>query len=394
MIPRPKSRAPLIGITADLSSRDSRPSKLHKEATLFLSQRYCRAVEVAGGLPLLLPPILSKASAKRLLQRLDGLLISGGNFDIHPSYYGEKPVPALGELKPERTEFELELVNVALARDLPLLGICGGAQAINVALGGSLYQDIATQFPNPAKHQMSHKKTTGGHAISINPGTRLHRILRRTRLEVNTTHHQAVKRPGRGLIVNATAGDGVIEGIESSRQSFVLGVQWHPERYEAMAPDTDPNVRLFHAFQAMIVHIGLMRTSYGSILRGAGGNPKAIDRAGWSLLKTKVTMFALAGVFGMLAGMSLIGLTTSADANIALRYTLLSIAGVILGGGEFTGGRISPIGAVIGALTLTLAGSFLTFLRLSPDWQIGAQGAILILVLAIRLLLSRREARR
>jgi ribose transport system permease protein len=137
-----------------------------------------------------------------------------------------------------------------------------------------------------------------------------------------------------------------------------------------------------------------MRTSYGSILRGAGGNPKAIDRAGWSLLRTKVTMFTLAGVFGMLAGMSLIGLTTSADANIAARYTLLSIAGVILGGGEFVGGRVSPIGAVIGAITLTLAGSFLSFLRISPDWQIGATGAILIIVLALRAVINWGEERR
>ena len=148
------------------------------------------------------------------------------------------------------------------------------------------------------------------------------------------------------------------------------------------------------AIIAAAAHVGLMRTAYGSILRGSGGNPKAIGRAGWSLLKTKVTMFALAGFFGMLAGLCLIGLTTSADATIALRYTLLSIAGVILGGGEFVGGRVSPVGAVIGAITLTLAGSFLSFLRIPPDWQIGAQGAILIIVLALRALLTYGEARR
>ena len=145
---------------------------------------------------------------------------------------------------------------------------------------------------------------------------------------------------------------------------------------------------------AAIVHIGLMRSAYGVVLRGAGGNPRSVARAGWSLLRTKVTMFALAGFFGVLSGLSLIGLTTSADANIALRYTLLSIAGVILGGGEFVGGRISPIGAVIGAVTLTLAGSFLSFLRIPPDWQIGAQGAILIIVLALRVLINRAEVRR
>ncbi|MQT15445.1 ABC transporter permease [Segnochrobactrum spirostomi] len=145
---------------------------------------------------------------------------------------------------------------------------------------------------------------------------------------------------------------------------------------------------------ALVVHLGLMRSAAGAVLRGAGGNPAAIARAGWSLLRAKVTMFALAGFFGVLSGLSLVGLTTSADANIALRYTLLSIAGVILGGGEFVGGRVSPIGAVIGAMTLTLAGSFLSFMRISPDWQIGAQGAILIVVLALRAVANRLEGAR
>ena len=144
---------------------------------------------------------------------------------------------------------------------------------------------------------------------------------------------------------------------------------------------------------ALVVHVGLMRSAFGTVLRGAGGNPKSLERAGWSILRIKMTMFALAGFFGVLSGMALVGLTTSADANIALRYTLLSIAGVILGGGEFVGGRVSPVGAVIGAVTLALAGSFLSFLRLNPDWQIGAQGAILILVLALRVLIGRAEAR-
>jgi ribose transport system permease protein len=144
---------------------------------------------------------------------------------------------------------------------------------------------------------------------------------------------------------------------------------------------------------AALVHIGLMGTSYGAILRGSGGNPNAIARAGWSLLKTKVVMFALAGVFGVVSGLALIGLTTSADANIGKGYTLLSIAGVILGGGEFVGGRVSPIGAVIGALTLTLAGSLLNFMRVSPDWQVGAQGAILIIVLAARAIINRTDRR-
>ena len=145
---------------------------------------------------------------------------------------------------------------------------------------------------------------------------------------------------------------------------------------------------------AALAHFGLMRTSYGAVLRGAGGNGQAIGRAGWSLLRTKMIMFGLAGVFGVLSGMALIGTTTSGDANIGNGYTLLSIAGVILGGGEFVGGRVSPIGAVIGALTLAMAASpLLTFMHIPPDWQVAANGAILIIVLAARVLISRRERR-
>jgi ribose transport system permease protein len=144
---------------------------------------------------------------------------------------------------------------------------------------------------------------------------------------------------------------------------------------------------------AIVGHWLVMRSSFGVVLRGVGGNQRTVERAGWSVLRARATAYALAGLFAVLAGMSLVGLTTSADANIAVRYTLLSIAGVILGGGEFVGGRVSPIGAVIGAMTLTLAASFLSFLKISPDWQIGAQGAILIIVLALRLVLARAERR-
>ena len=146
---------------------------------------------------------------------------------------------------------------------------------------------------------------------------------------------------------------------------------------------------------AAVGYVGLMRTSYGAILRGAGGNALAISRAGWSLLKAKTLLFALTGVFGVLSGMALVGITTSADANIGNGYTLLSIAGVILGGGEFVGGRVSPVGAVIGALTLALAASpLLTFMHIPPDWQVAANGAILIIVLAARVLISHRGAER
>lgn len=144
---------------------------------------------------------------------------------------------------------------------------------------------------------------------------------------------------------------------------------------------------------ALIAHLVVMKSSFGVLVRGVGGNARSVARSGWSVIGIRAGAYALAAVLAILSGIALVGLTTSADANIALRYTLLSIAGVILGGGEFVGGRVSPVGAVIGALTLTLAGSFLSFLRISPDWQIGAQGAILIIVLGLRLLLNRAEKR-
>ena len=160
----------------------------------------------------------------------------------------------------------------------------------------------------------------------------------------------------------------------------------------ALKPPWIPFPILAALLIAALAHFGLMRTSYGTILRGAGGNPIAIDRAGWSLLKTKVAGFSLAGIFGVLSGMALVGITTSGDANVGNGYTLLSIAGVILGGGEFVGGRVSPIGAVIGALTLALAASpLLTFMHIPPDWQVGANGAILIIVLAARAAIGRKE---
>ena len=157
-------------------------------------------------------------------------------------------------------------------------------------------------------------------------------------------------------------------------------------------PPLVPMAIIASALIAVVAHLLIMRSSLGVLIRGTGGNQRSVERAGWSLIAAKGAAYGLAALFAVAAGITLVGLATSADANIALRYTLLSIAGVILGGGEFTGGRVSAIGAVIGALTLTLAGSFLSFLRISPDWQIGAQGAILIIVLALRLVINRGRA--
>jgi putative glutamine amidotransferase len=239
--------APVIGITADFSAASRDSNGVGREATHFLAHRYCRAVENSGGIPLIVPAMNSGAALKRLFDSLDGLLISGGDFDIHPSYYGENPIAGLGIVKQERTEFELDLTAAALKRDLPLLGLCGGEQAINVVLGGTLYQDIPTQLPHAGNHQQSHKKETGGHRVLISQRSSLREILRRRSVEVNTTHHQAVKQAGRGLIVNATAEDGLIEGIESERHSFVMGLQWHPE---VLAIRHEHQRRIFKSFIA------------------------------------------------------------------------------------------------------------------------------------------------
>ncbi|WP_096722562.1 ABC transporter permease [Paraburkholderia acidicola] len=144
---------------------------------------------------------------------------------------------------------------------------------------------------------------------------------------------------------------------------------------------------------ALVGHLLLMRSSAGVRVRAAGGNPRAMSRFGWSMIKSRAILYGIAGIFGVLAGLSLLGLTTSADSNLALRYTLLSIAAVILGGGEFVGGRVSVWGAVLGAITLTVAASFLAFLDIAPDWQVGMQGAILIVVLSLRVVLQRRGDR-
>jgi putative glutamine amidotransferase len=222
------SQTPVIGITADFSNVPANGTKPAQEPVLFLPRRYCRAIHESGGMPFIIPPVVSRSALRKILQRLDGILISGGNFDIHPNFYGETPIAALGAINQERTEFELALIDAALKQDMPLLGVCGGAQAINVALGGSLYQDIATQLPDADEHQQGAKRESG-HQIKIHDGTRLHRIVRTQALNVNTTHHQAVKTLGKGLVANATAQDGLIEGIESPCHRFVLGVQWHPE---------------------------------------------------------------------------------------------------------------------------------------------------------------------
>jgi putative glutamine amidotransferase len=242
------SRPPLIAITADFSGPEQAGLKTDQEPTFSLASRYCDAIQNAGGLPIIIPHSQSRTQIRHIMQRVDGLLISGGGFDIDPSYYGEQPITQLGKIKAQRTFTEMESIALGLQRDLPMLGICGGAQAINVALGGSLYQDIATQLPKAREHQQRARNHSDGHAVKLLPGTLLQKIFNRGTMKVNTTHHQAIRDPGKGLVINATASDGIVEGIESTKHSFVLGVQWHPE---VLAQRSPAHRKIFSSFIAI-----------------------------------------------------------------------------------------------------------------------------------------------
>ena len=241
----PPSRPPVIGITADSSKCEQTGSRTNREGLYSLASRYCDAIENAGGLPIIIPHSRSRTQIRHLLRRIDGLLISGGGFDIDPAYYGEQPIAKLGKINSQRTFTELESIAFGLERDLPMLGICGGAQAINVALGGSLYQDIGTQLPAAQKHQQEERSDRYGHIVEVARGTLLYKVCHRQKLKVNTTHHQAIRKLGKGLAVNATAADGLIEGIESKKHSFVLGLQWHPE---VLARSEAVQRRIFSSF--------------------------------------------------------------------------------------------------------------------------------------------------
>ncbi len=156
---------PIIGVTPDIGIDDT--SADLNDSNLFLSHRYNQAVLNGGGIPMVLPLILSRKTLRSALDRLHGVLVTGGNFDIDPILYGEKPLELIREIKKYRTQFELELITLALERDLPILGVCGGQQAINVVLGGSFYQDISTQVPHALEHEQRTPKGQSSHTINM-----------------------------------------------------------------------------------------------------------------------------------------------------------------------------------------------------------------------------------
>jgi putative glutamine amidotransferase len=214
-------KRPLIGLTLDAEPAGG----WSKYPWYAIRQNYFDAVHAHGGLAVALPH--DAALAEDYLDRLDGLIVTGGAFDVDPALYGDTQTHETVALKAERTTAELSLLRGALTRNLPTLGICGGQQLLAVVLGGTLHQHIPDAIPSALDHEQKTSHYEAAHDLQILPHTRLYDIVGPS-MRANTSHHQAVRSPGRS-VVNALAPDGVIEGIEEARQKFCIGVQWHPE---------------------------------------------------------------------------------------------------------------------------------------------------------------------
>lgn len=236
------SSRPIVLLSCSTRRADGAPERAR------LNTAYLRAVERAGLVPLVIPPSPTPALAAAALQVAHGLLLTGGE-DVDPARYGAVPHPALGPLHPERDETEASLLHAARAHGIPTLAICRGIQLANVALGGTLVQDLPSERPGPIRHDADARRTSRVHAVSVDAGSRLASALGATALSVNSMHHQALDRVASALRVVATAPDGVVEGIESADPSWwLLGAQWHPEE---LTEDPDPWDRgLFAAFAA------------------------------------------------------------------------------------------------------------------------------------------------
>lgn len=217
-------KKPLIGIVMNYDKGGEYFSKYPWYA---LRQHYFNAIRNAGGAPIALP--YHTDAIPEYIEAIDGLLITGGE-DYPPEFYGEEPVgKALDILKGGRAEFDFKILEAALAQDMPVLGICAGQQAINIHFGGTLYQHIPDDIPDALNHMKPNPPHETSHAIEILPGTLLHQWTKIDACDVNTAHHQSVKKVGEGLVVNALAPDSVVEGIEHPGYRFCLGVEWHPE---------------------------------------------------------------------------------------------------------------------------------------------------------------------
>ncbi len=239
---------PLIGIPAQtLQAIDGIPEGLPH--SWVMNSRYYHAAAAAGGAPVMIPLLTEDLEALReAYDRLDGLLLAGG-VDMDPATFGEPPHPRLGRIDPARDAVELTLARWALADRKPVLGLCRGLQVLNVALGGTLVQDIEAELPGALKHDYfptaGYDREHLAHPVRLSGGSRLHAAFGDAEVLVNSMHHQAVKAVAPALLVSARAPDGVVEGVESGTEHFLVGVQWHPEMFE----QTDPRTRrLFQDF--------------------------------------------------------------------------------------------------------------------------------------------------
>lgn len=219
---------PIIGIGTDVQS----PTGERERAFIYLT--YVEALRRAGAIPVLVPP--QPENAKEIVDELDGVLLAGGE-DCDPALFGEQRHPTVEPMDPRRQTNDVSLAEAARERGIPTLGICLGVQVMNVAAGGSLVQDIDSQMETEIQHA-SEPENRARHDVLVEQGTKLAAILGERELNVNSSHHQAIKRVGEGLRVTALAPDGVIEGLEDPKHPFYIGVQWHPEDMSGEASAT------------------------------------------------------------------------------------------------------------------------------------------------------------
>ncbi|MDP2345052.1 MAG: gamma-glutamyl-gamma-aminobutyrate hydrolase family protein [Deltaproteobacteria bacterium] len=221
-------KRPVVLLPPDLDVRQTKRGPL---AVMITQRPYTSRILEAGGLPLVMPPV-DEDGLDQLIALADALVLPGGGFDIDPQHYGEAQLPACGELKPERTDLEWGLLVRAERKGIPVLGICGGMQLMNVVRGGALFQDIPSQKPSALVHSQEGPKRLPSHVVDVVATSQLARLVGAGPLPVNSTHHQGIKHLGRDLTTSATAPDGLVEGIEDRSQAFFVGVQWHPESME------------------------------------------------------------------------------------------------------------------------------------------------------------------
>jgi putative glutamine amidotransferase len=236
---------PLIAVTTT-----NWPAGAYQLPRVQLDSTYLRAIEAAGGTPLLVTPGHGQEGIEHLLDLSQALVLSGGE-DVHPSRYGQEPIPEVEEVNPERDEMEFLAVELALRRGVPILAICRGMQLLNVALGGTLIQDIPTQREGDVLHQQPVPVGERWHGATVAPGSLLAEATGMEELRINSFHHQAVDRLAEGLTAIAWAEDGIVEAVEGRDHPWMLGVQWHPERDEAHGTgerdQEDPDSLIFAA---------------------------------------------------------------------------------------------------------------------------------------------------